>query len=797
MNNNLIENIKIKSDLQYDFLFESKEYHALDSENKIFLKECYDMGVNQSIYLHQQDKALLESIDEGLWDRFKAGAARVGQGLKNVSGIGTQTADSKDAGVDSLLNSFKTKWAKAPKVQTPPAAGAAGNNPIIAPIVNNVNQNIAQIAAASATSTTPPPTPQQANVIVQQSNAPIALKTKIANLIRANPNKTKFLLGVLSFGAGVAAAAATAGNPIAAKVAAGLVNSLGNVAIAKIQGRGASDQLMAGVGGGLAGIALGGAGASVLSSVSSMFSNAATTAVDATTDGFADTSDGNSPEVQVTQQQSAVSPEDLRTADTEAPDTGYADTSDGNSPEVQVTQQQSAVSPEDQSLSDTEAPDTNQYDAQGNRIDTQQQFADTSDANSPEVQATQQQVANTPQGAAQPRFKSALDPRSAGVAFDRSRGVIKEEKMFVKSYNNTYTLKKSLNENIEEKWNEGYEEKWNEGYEEKWNEGYEETIDEALSAEQTKIYDEFLTDFGKMFKMDKGQVIPFIQGQGGRFKNVLDFLNAEVNPSISGAQPGAQPGAVTPAAPGNISQITPQLKLDVDKQVKKLLSGLTITNPNVKSLIQKNPATKVAGKNASYVFRLTNTGDIAFVIKGIVGQQSFLYQDKPTIAQQNAQQVLVKEIAYKPIDKLKNNFIKELSKVLALNYIKQPQLAGQLTQPQLKTVINNYLNQEAKTNPAFNKLFPSILTLLDSVSAKMKASRTKPKQIWIGITSKGMGLFTGLPSKKKVQPVVPTKGKAKAGKPQAGKPQAGKPQAGKPQAGKQPVQLTGAFGKNP
>ena len=141
MNNTLIENIKIKSDLQYDFLFESKEYHALDSENKIFLKECYDMGVNQSIYLHQQDKALLESIDEGLWDRFKAGAARVGQGLKNVSGIGTQTADSKDAGVDSLLNSFKTKWAKAPKAQTPPAAG---NNPIIAPIVNNVNQNIAQ-----------------------------------------------------------------------------------------------------------------------------------------------------------------------------------------------------------------------------------------------------------------------------------------------------------------------------------------------------------------------------------------------------------------------------------------------------------------------------------------------------------------------------------------------------------------------------------------------------------------------------------------------------------------------------
>ena len=40
----------------------------------------------------------------------------------------------------------------------------------------------------------------------------------------------------------------------------------------------------------------------------------------------------------------------------------------------------------------------------------------------------------------------------------------------------------------------------NENIEEKWNEGYEQTIDEALSAEQAKIYDEFLTDFGKMFK---------------------------------------------------------------------------------------------------------------------------------------------------------------------------------------------------------------------------------------------------------------------------------------------------------
>ena len=36
------------------------------------------------------------------------------------------------------------------------------------------------------------------------------------------------------------------------------------------------------------------------------------------------------------------------------------------------------------------------------------------------------------------------------------------------------------------------------------------------------------------------------------------------------------------------------------------------------------------------------------------------------------------EIKYKPIDTLKNNFIVELSKVLALHYSKLPQLAKQL-----------------------------------------------------------------------------------------------------------------------
>ena len=769
MNDILIENIKLKSDLQYDILFESKEYHGLNSDTKSFIKECYDMGVNRSIYLHQQDKALLESIDEGLWDRVKAGAARFGQGLKNVTGVGQPNTDSKDAGVNSLLNSFKQKFEKTKQTVAQPN----GNQTVATELTNDLEK----IDNASKTDSTPPPSPQQAAAIVQQSTAPKGLKDKILNAIKENPGKTKFLLGALAFGAGVAAAAATGGNPLVGKAAGALINGIGNAALAKIQGRGTGDAVMSGLGGALAGASLAslGAGATNLLGAAAekgvdmvMGTDGSALPVTKTATPFPGTrpedivpGSANDPNQGMYQgnpasagpgnwQSGTIAPEDQRLPDTEAPDTnqydaqgnriypqqGFVDTSDANSPEVQVTQQQSAVSPED-----LRNPDTDQ--------DT---FADTSDANSPETQATQQQVANTAQGATQPRFKSALDPRSARVAFDRSRGVIKEEKMFVKSYNNTYTIKKSLNENIEEKWNEGYE----------------ETIDEALSPEQTKIYDEFLADLGKMFKKPPGEVITFMQSQGERFKNVLDYINQNVTSAASAPTTPAAPGA------GGLPQITPQLQLDINTKIKTLLSGLTIINPNVKNLIQKNPATKVAGKNASYVFRLTNTGDVAFIIKGWLGQTPFLYQDRPTIAQQNAQKVLVKEIAYKPIDKLKNNFIEELSKVLALNYIKEPQLAGQLTQPQLENVINNYLTQSAKTNPGFDKLFTSILTLLDSVSARMKASRTKPKQIWIGITSKGMGLFTGLPSKKKGQPVK-----------------------GKPQVGKQPVQPTSAFGKKP
>jgi len=414
MNDILIENIKLKSELQYDILFESTEYHSLDSSTQTFLKECYDMGVNTGIYFHRNEQMLIESMDEGFFDRLKAGAVRAGQGVKNLSGFGSQTADSKDAGVDSLLNNFKQKFEKAKQTQ------GQGSNPNADALKDKIVDDIEILDKRVVNDPTPAPDPKTAeDIVVKNPGIPKSLKDKIIQGIRENPGKIKFLLAAASFGAGVAAATYSLGNPIAIKAAGAAVNGIGNAILAKIQGRGTGDAVMSGLTQGVAGAALAGAGAATVNAISS-----------------------------------------------------YIDQAGEVSPNA--------------------------------------------------FQVTKQKAANT-------------GPKDT---LGRPKALFRENKesMFVKSYNNTYTLKKSLNENIEEKWNESVE----------------ETLEEALNAAQQKAYDEFLIDLGKMFNKSKDEVIPFMQSQGTRFKNVLDYLNQNVTPTQAPTapapeQPVQQPNQVKPS----------------------------------------------------------------------------------------------------------------------------------------------------------------------------------------------------------------------------------------------------------
>ena len=499
MNDILIENIKLKAELEYDILFESKEFRSLDSGTKSFLKECYDMGVNTGIYFHQNEQMLLESMDEGFFDRVKAGAVRAGQGIKNLSGFGTQTADSKDAGVESLLKGFKQKFEKAK--QSP----GGGPNPGAEALKKKIVDDIDYIDDKTKTDPNPAPDQKTAeDIVIKTPNVPKSLKDKIIQGIRENPGKIKFLLAALSFGAGVAAATYSL-NPVVGQAAGAAINGIGNAALAKIQGRRTSDAVMSGLTQGVAGGALAGLGGAAVNAISTAIDNAG-----------------------------EVSP---------------------NAFQVKKTKAAVPAPPAPRTPDDIEpiSPEPNRWDEvpKGNTMPPEQ----------PAVTGQDNPTAPATPAAS---WKPTGDTRADRVAFDadrqsqyyKSRGYTgpkdtlgrpkalfreNKESMFVKSYNNTYVLKKSLNENLEEKWNEGVE----------------ETLDEALNAEQQKAYNEFLADLGKMFKKKPEDVVAFMQSQGDRFKNVLDYLNQNVTPTAAPQQ--AAPDQQPQGQPQDQGQVKPSL----------------------------------------------------------------------------------------------------------------------------------------------------------------------------------------------------------------------------------------------
>jgi hypothetical protein len=503
MNDILIENIKLKSELQYDILFESKEYQNLDSSTKTFLKECYDMGVNTGIYFHQNEQMLLESMEEGFFDRVKAGVVRTGQGIKNLSGFGTQTADSKDAGVESLLNGFKQKFEKAKQSSGQGSPGIEG-------LKDKIVGDITFIDDKTVKDPSPAPDQKRAEaIVVRTPGIPKSLKDKIIQGIRENPGKIKFLLAASSFLAGIVAATASA-NPLVGKATGAAINGIGNGILAKIQGRGTGDAVMSGLTQGVAGAALAGAGTATVNAISSYIDQAGEVSPNA---------------FQVTKQKAAkvpTAPTAPRTPDDIEPigpePTRWDQVPPGN------TMPPDPAAVQGQNIPATPSATAPKYVEPGTRAARVDFDAD--------------------QQAQYYKSRGYTGPKDT---LGRPKAIFKENKesMFVKSYNNTYTLKKSLNENIEEKWNESVE----------------ETLEEALNAAQQKAYDEFLIDLGKMFNKSKDEVIPFMQSQGTRFKNVLDYLNQNVTPTQAPTapapeqQPVQQPNQVKPSLAKHINGI--------------------------------------------------------------------------------------------------------------------------------------------------------------------------------------------------------------------------------------------------
>lgn len=526
----ILENIRVKADLRYDLLFESSYYSTLDKETANFLKENYDRGVSLGLDILKSNPNLInEDIDEGFFDRLKATGARAVQGVKNVTGIGTQTADSKDAAVNSLFNNFKAKFDKtpggaapatAPVAATPAQGGQGGEQPAqkIGAEVEELDQK---------TQNLPPVAPQQAAAIVDKANVPKSFKDKLKAAIINNPKKTRFILAGLAMAAG--AAGTMVGIP--PQISGAVVNGIGSAIVNKVQGKSA---LAGAIQGGLSGMALGGLGAGISNALGSAAEFAVTKAAGAAASGaalplpekpFTPTDAGEDAALQA------------------AKDAEYQQmiarqqAAQGYSPESPVVEPQTA--PED--LATTEKVPN--YD--GGPQPSSGDFATPNRAEipqTPQIQARSADMAS----AAEPQWTKTSRATNYGMGAEKGaqalgrlrRGSTFEENknLFNKIGNNKFKLKRDV-------------------------------INEALSADQNAIIQDFLKDLGKTLNQSPEGVVQFMKSQGDRFKHILDYLpsdaggNRNLTPQ-AGQQPGQQDQQ--PGQPGQIAAANPKLAKHVN-----------------------------------------------------------------------------------------------------------------------------------------------------------------------------------------------------------------------------------------
>jgi len=289
----LFENKKVKAELEFDLLLESSEFDSSSQSDKQLFREAYEMGMNtgRSLFIgNEKTEALL---NEGIWDRFKAGAAGAYQGAKNVSGFGGGAGGdplAKDIAIKSRLSAFKKKIepiltpdnqgetdpkASSPTDSNPKTDPQPAANDIAKIIAPKLEQDLDTLSKKDEQK--PAPTPQEVENLKQQAKSLIdndrnipkdqkqSLWQKTATAINANPNKARFMVSAIPYIAGLAMAVPTAGLSIPVAYAIGAATqAIGNSMIFKAENPKASvkDVLKTGLLGALSGtgkVSLGGA----------------------------------------------------------------------------------------------------------------------------------------------------------------------------------------------------------------------------------------------------------------------------------------------------------------------------------------------------------------------------------------------------------------------------------------------------------------------------------------------------------------------------------------------------------
>lgn len=529
----ILENIRVKSDLRYDLLFESAYYSTLDKGTQKFLKENYDRGVNLGLEILQNNPHLIsENMDEAFWDRLKATGARAVQGVKNVTGMGAQTADSKDAGINSLFNSFKAKFDKTPggaaaAVPSPQQPQQGGADQGANKVVQKTGKEIEDLD--NETKNLPPIPPQQAAQMVQQANVPKSFKDKLMMAIRNNPGKTRLIIGGLSMAAG--AAGTLVGVP--PNISGAIVNGIGSAIVNKAQGKSAMAGL---VQGGLSGLALGSMGAGISDFIANGITNLGTQAVtqaaaSKAAGSFVPTDAGEDAALQASQNYTPMEPGDPGYTDPNNASGGaypfdqtnpnklYPDTGATTNQSFPGTQTQdivpgSANDPDQGML--TSPMTTSQQAAQGFQPGTTPITPDVTPDVQPAV-TTQPTVPRSADAAdfAKPRWTrtaaAGLDQRGAQMLSRREENV----NLFTKTGKNNFKLQRNI-------------------------------LNEALTDEQKALVQDFINDLAKKLNQSPQTVIQFMKSQGDRFKHILDYLPSDAggNRNMAGQQPqqGQQPG---------------------------------------------------------------------------------------------------------------------------------------------------------------------------------------------------------------------------------------------------------------
>jgi len=540
----ILENIRLKADLRYDLLFESSYYSTLDKELAIFLKENYDRGVNLGLdILKSQPNLINEDVDEGFFDRLKATGARAVQGVKNVTGIGTQTADSKDAAVNSLFNNFKAKFDKTPggaapattpaTAPAPTQGGKGGEQP-----AQKISDEVEELD--QKTQNLPPVAPQQASDIIDKANVPKSFKDKLKAAIVNNPKKTRFILAGLSMAAG--AAGAMYGIP--PQTSGAIVNGIGNAIINKVQGKSA---LAGALQGGLSGMALGSLGAGISNALGSAAELAVAKAAGTAASGAALPLP---PNVQSTIPNAATGGEypiqGTSPYDYSAANSGGAYPIKGTSPEEFSKTYNADAQPfpgtKETDIVAGSANDPNQglvqqqQAAQGFNQNVQMPDQQPVVQQTPQIQARSADMAS----AAEPKWtrttRANLGDKGASFLSGRREESVN---LFNKIGNNKFKLNRDV-------------------------------INETLSADQNAIIQDFLKDLGKTLNQSPEGVVQFMKSQGDRFKHILDYLPSDIggNRNLTpqaGQQPGQQnqqPGQ--PGQPGQIAAANPKLAKHVN-----------------------------------------------------------------------------------------------------------------------------------------------------------------------------------------------------------------------------------------